>query len=84
MATELRSIADANWRGYDAWTEDENGALDGPRVRELGEQANRIAGFGGMRQLMRLAFEQHADSRLSMACITELNMRWNGIGEWMS
>lgn len=84
MAVELRQIAEANWKGYDAWAESDTGVLDQPRVRELGEQADRIAGFSGMTQLMEAAFSGHADRRLSMACITELNMRWNGIGFWMA
>ena len=49
ISDELWEIAHANWKGFDHWAEEvDAGLLDAPRVRELGEQANRLGGFAAM------------------------------------
>ena len=87
IALELILIARESWEGDDAWAESEEGILSHPKVRQLGEQANRLGGMTGMQDAARLAC---LDSRgqvrdsLSRAMLSELNYAWNGIGTWLA
>lgn len=88
ITTELITIARANWTSYNAWCESEAGILGGSRVRELGIQADRIAGLEGMalacNGIPRVLCDSNEDISLAAACISELNYRWNGIGDWLA
>ena len=88
ISSELIAIATDNWEGFDAWTESENGILSSPRVRELGEQANRIGGFEAMQTVAYAAFtDANGFSRggsVKAAALSEINCRWNGIGDWQA
>lgn len=88
IAEELVSIADSNWKGFDCWSESERGVLDNPRVRELGEQANRIGGFEAMQAAAYAAFtdeDGHARAgSVKSAALYEINYKWHGVGEWQS
>jgi len=88
IAAELLVIARSNWTSYGDWCESEEGILGGARVRELGIQADRIAGFKGMSlacgALQHILSKNSEDRRLAAACISELNYRWNGIGDWLA
>ena len=82
IASELIRIGAANWTTYDNWCESESGILDSPRVRELGQQANRIGGFVAMAGVCEALLHMVENRGLLMALRTELNMRWDGIGDW--
>lgn len=82
IATELIAIGRSNWSTYDRWCESEAGILDHPRVRELGQQANRIGGFLAMAGVCEALTHMVDERGLLCALRTELNMRWDGIGDW--
>lgn len=88
IAEELVTIAASNWQGYDAWSSSETGILDGPRVRELGEQANRIGGFPAMQIACYAAFTDDSGhavvGTVKSAALSEINWQWNGIGDWQA
>jgi len=86
ISDELWEIAHANWKGFDHWAEEvDAGLLDAPRVRELGEQANRLGGFAAMSAVCKQAFYDRLDGpddALARAAVCDLNYRWHGIGDW--
>ena len=87
ISDELWEIAHANWKGVAHWETADSGLLDAPRVRELGEQANRLGGFAAMSAAGKHAFYDRIngpDDDLARAALYDLNWRWNGIGDWQA
>jgi hypothetical protein len=83
IASELIDIATIKWTTYDEWCDSESGILDSARVRELGQQANRIGGFLAMSGVCEALLHMVKDRGLLIAMRSELNHRWHGIGDWL-
>lgn len=86
LAAELRGIAEQNWCGFDAWQGSEAGILASDRVRQIGELANRVGGFDAMQQIAYCAFAPaNGPMDQAYACaLSELNVRWDRIGDWLA
>jgi len=89
LAAELWHEATSNWQGYDHWANSEDYILGSPRVRQLGEQANRIGGFEAMAAVVDAAFysrirDNDPAAPLASCGVSEINHAWHGIGDWQA
>lgn len=88
LADELWAITKKNWKGYDKWSNGDKDLLLGDaRVRQLGEQADRIGGFEAMAAVVEMALYSRMHSgnqQIASAGVTEINHAWDGIGTWQA
>ena len=87
LAAELTETVESNWQGYEAWTTSEEGLLSSPRIREIGEQANRLGGLNAMFTVAEAALKECGGCYRNQACMaasSELNYVWSGIGDWQA
>ena len=89
LAEELMSILATRWieldQDTDVWEESDVGICT-DRVRQIGEQLNRI---GGLALLLEARAKvsilcQQFSSDLELVFNTEINWCWNGIGGWQA
>lgn len=88
LADELWDITRNRWPGYDEWANGDEYLLCGDaRVRQLGEQADRLGGFKAMAAVVEMALYsriQSEDGQIASAGVTEINHAWHGIGTWQA
>ena len=89
LGEELFSILTTRWieldQDIDVWGESDTGICT-DRVRQIGEQINRIGGLS-MLVAVRAEIEDHCmdfSPDFGQAFNTEINWVWNGIGEWQA
>ena len=61
-------------------------AICDERVRQIGEQLNRIGGMPamlGVVGILHSAFQDREDA-LSLVFISDINCAWSGIGNWQA
>ncbi|MBE9172730.1 hypothetical protein IQ216_06400 [Cyanobium sp. LEGE 06143] len=81
--------AASRWRGYDHWANSEGDGLlidvhgqPFPEVRRLGEIANAIGGVEAMQEIAYGLLSGRTP--FDCACLSEINVAWNGIGAWQA
>jgi hypothetical protein len=89
----LRYIVRLNWGGSEWQESSQDGTLliDRPEALALGELLNKLGGIDLMRRVTQAALFEDGSGYLEPlprcmrdAAISEINVAWNGIGEWQS
>ena len=89
LGTELITTVVSRWIDLDqdlsVWEESDTGVCT-DRVRQIGEQINRIGGYSALTAICAEAGERlhNLSPDLESAFNTEINWVWNGIGAWQA
>jgi hypothetical protein len=88
LGIELLKIVEHNWSltSYPQWIDGDQDVICNERVRQIGEQLNRIGGLPAMQGVIGIldsTFQEREDE-LSMVFSSDINWAWNGIGDWQA
>ena len=92
LANELHMLITDRWQelNYKLWTESDEGLTGNDRVRQIGEQLNRIGGHQCMLSVVAALeavyrkSDEKSDHDLALCFNSDINWAWNGIGEWQA
>ena len=92
LAQELHQLIVSRWQelNYKLWFESDKGLTGNDRVRQIGEQLNRIGGLSCMLSVVAALealyrkSDDESDHDLALCFNSDINWAWNGIGDWQA